>query len=130
MSQLIQLRAASILLWTSSIGFGPLCIPAINSVRAGRGIPQVMGFPTYGSGPFERHGIPTTVPLLGGFFLVCVLEGVAGWLVWGGHRNGAILSMLLLPLGALYWWGFALPIPPLFAVIRTALLLLAWRSLE
>jgi hypothetical protein len=30
---------------------------------------------------------------------------------------------------AVYWWGFALPIPPMFAVARTIAILLAWRAL-
>lgn len=89
-----------------------------------------MGFPAYGEGPFERHGIPTTPPLLAGFLFVCILEAVAGWSLWGGHRFGAILALALLPAGAVFWWGFALPIPPIFAVVRTVLILLAWRSLR
>src|SRR6185503_13754933 len=99
---LIQLRAASIFLWISAVGFGWFCIPAISNLRAGRGIPRAFGFPAYGEGPFERHGIPTTVPLLSGFLLVCALEAVAAWLVWGGHRSGAILSLILLPFGCVF----------------------------
>jgi hypothetical protein len=91
---------------------------------------MVMGFPAYGRGPFESHGITSTVPLLAGFLAVCVVEGIAGWLLWGGHLSGAILAIAVLPFGAVYWWGFALPIPPLFAVLRTALLVADWRSLN
>ena len=74
--------------------------------------------------------MPTTVPMLAGFLLVCVLEGVAGWSLWGGHRFGAILGLALLPAGAIFWWGFALPIPPILAVVRTILILLSWRTLR
>lgn len=130
MSASFSIRVASILLWTTSVGFGVFCPPAIRSLLAGRGIPRVMGFPAFGEGPFERHGIPTTVPLLAGFMFVCILEGVAGWSLWGGHRFGAILALALLPAGAVFWWGFALPIPPILAVVRTILILLAWRSLR
>jgi hypothetical protein len=38
--------------------------------------------------------------------------------------------MALLPLGAIFWWGFALPIPPIVAVVRTLLIALSWRSLR
>ena len=89
-----------------------------------------MGFPAYGRGPFEAHGISSTVPLLAGFLIVCLLEGVAGWLLWGGHQSGAILALALLPFGAVYWWGFALPIPPLLAVVRTALIVAGWQGLS
>jgi hypothetical protein len=58
-----------------------------------------------------------------------VLEGVAGWLLWNGEKSGAFLALALLPFGAVYWWGFALPIPPLLAIVRTILIGLAWNRL-
>lgn len=130
MSVPLSLRLAAILLWFSSLGLGIPCLLCIRNLLAGRGIPYVMGFPAYGGGPFERHGIRTTVWLVSAFLLVCVLEFVAGWLLWGGHRSGAILALALLPFGALFWWGFALPIPPITALARTILILLSWRSLK
>lgn len=126
----LSIRIAAVLLWTTAVGFGVFCPPAIRSLLAGGGIPRVLGFPAYGEGPFERHGIPTTVPLLVGFLLVCVLEGVAGWSLWGGHRWGGIVALALLPAGALFWWGFALPVPPPIALVRTVLILASWRALR
>jgi hypothetical protein len=61
--------------------------------------------------------------------LVCVLEGVAGWLLWEGHKSGAVLALALVPVGALFWWGFALPIPWVLAFVRTILILFGWRHL-
>jgi hypothetical protein len=127
---LVQLRGAAILLWVNGIGFGVFCIPAIRNLLMGRDIPMVMGFPAYGRGPFERIGIPTTVPLLAGFLLVCILEVVAGLLLWGGSKVGAILALALLPAGAIFWWGFALPFGPIFAVISTVLIVLEWHGLK
>jgi hypothetical protein len=89
-----------------------------------------MGFPAYGRGPFERVGIPTTVPLLACFLLVCILEAVAGFLLWQGYLSGALLALVLLPLGAIFWWGFALPIPPIFALIWTILIIVSWQGLQ
>ena len=63
MSGLPALRVAAVLLWVSGIGLGIPCITAIRSLRAGHGIPRLFGFPANGEGPFEHHGIPTTVPL-------------------------------------------------------------------
>ena len=128
MSTVQAMRAAAVLTWVSGIGLGLPCLFAIRELSAGRGIPFVLGYPAYGGGPFERHGINTTVPLVAGFLLICVVECVAAWLLWNGHRVGAILSMSLLPLGAIYWWGFALPYPPIMAVVRTVLILMAWRT--
>ena len=124
----IPLRTAAILLWINGVGFGVCCLPGIRNLVTGRDIPTILGFPAYGRGPFERVGLPTTVPLLSGFLLVCVLEVVAGWMVWSGSKAGAILAFALLPAGAFFWWGFALPIPPIFAIVRTILIVVSWRS--
>ncbi|HNP73578.1 MAG TPA: hypothetical protein PKK15_20865 [Kouleothrix sp.] len=125
----LQFRLAALLLWLSGAGFGLPCIQAIANLLTGRDIPYVMGFPAYGRGPFERYGLPTTVPLLVGFLVVCLLECLAGRLVWRGMRRGAILALLLLPAGAVYWWGFALPFGPIFALVRTLLIVQRWNSL-
>jgi hypothetical protein len=122
----VSLRLAAICHWFIAVGFGVFCFPAIRNLLAGGDIPFVMGFPAYGRGPFERLGIPTTVPLLATFLLVCLLEAVAGYFLWKGSLFGAMLAFALLPVGGLFWWGFALPIPPLFAVIWTALILVSW----
>jgi hypothetical protein len=66
-------RAASLLCLIGGLGFGVPCVMAIHSLLASRGIAMLMGFPTYGRGPFERHGIPSTVPLISRFLLVCGL---------------------------------------------------------
>jgi hypothetical protein len=126
----VLVRVAAVLHWFIAVGFGVFCVPAIRNLLRGRSIPIVMGFPAYGHGPFERAGLPTTVPLLAAFLAVCLLEAVAGGLLWGGYRAGAILALVLLPVGAVFWWGFALPIPPLFAVAWTVLILLGWPALR
>jgi hypothetical protein len=125
-----QVRAAAILLWITALGFGVFCLPAIWNLATGRDIPIVMGFPAYGRGPFERVGIRTTVPLTAGFLIVCILEGFAGWLLWNGNKTGGILAIAVLPLGGIFWWGFALPLPPVFAAVRTVLIVLSWRHLR
>jgi hypothetical protein len=122
------IRLAAFLQWFVAFGFGVFCIPAIRNLLNGEDIPLVMGFPAYGRGPFERVGIPTSVPLLLGFLLVCVLEAAASYLLWGGQKSGAILSLVLVPIGAIFWWGFALPIPPLLAAVWTVLILLNWQA--
>ncbi len=77
----VQLRVAAILLWITAMGLGIFCVPAIGNLLTGRDIPYDIGFPAYGRGPFERVGIPTTVPLLAAFLLICILEGLAGWML-------------------------------------------------
>ena len=123
------IRVAAVLLWITAAGFGVPCLMAIRNLMTGRGIPFIIGFPAYGGGPFERIGVHTTVPLVFAFLLVCTLEGVAGVLLWGGHKSGAMLALVLIPAGAVFWWGFALPFPPIFAIARTVLIVLGWRNL-
>jgi hypothetical protein len=115
------LRVAAALSAVDAVGFGLPCVAAIRNLLAGREVPVIVGFEAYGGGPLERLGVVTTVPLLLGFLVVCVLEGVSGWLLWKRRRSGAVLSLILLPAGAFYWWGFDLPFPPLFALVRTAM---------
>lgn len=126
----ISLRAAAVLCWFTAFGFGLPNLPAIWSLRSGRGVPLLFGFPAYGGGTFERFGIATTIPLLGAFLLICALEGVAGWLLWEGRQSGGILALALLPLGAVFWVGFSLPFAPPIALVRSALILLSWTSLR
>ena len=122
-------QAATIIVWISAFGLGIPCVMAIRNLRAGLGVPLVFGFPAYGGGAFERRGLETTIPLLVGFLLVAILEAGAGGLLWRGHKLGAIASLVLLIPGAVYWWGFDLPYPPVAAVARVALIVLAWPGL-
>jgi hypothetical protein len=126
----VGLRIAAALLWLNGVGFGVFTLPAMLNRLRGRDLPIVMGFKAYGGGPFERHGINTTVWLLAAFLLVCVVQCAAGWLLWGGHRGGAVLALAVLPFAGLFWWGFALPFGPVFAIPEVALILVYWRSLR
>src|SRR5687767_7211915 len=123
-------RIASVALWINALGFGVPCLIAMKSLLGGKGIAFIFGFPTYGQGPLERIGVPTTVPLLVVFLLTCIIEGIAGWLLWSGQKSGAFIALGAIPLGAIFWWGFALPIPPVLAVIRSGLILLNWGTLK
>lgn len=123
-----RLATAAALLAFNGLGFGIPCVIGIRSLAAGEGIATVMGFPTYGHGPLERAGYPSTVPLLVAFLVVCILEVVAAAFVLMGLRAGAVLAFALLVPGAFFWWAFALPIPPVLALARSALLVAAWEG--
>jgi hypothetical protein len=126
----VGLRIAAVLLWLNGVGFGVFTLPAIRNLLLGQDVPIVMGFKAYGGGPFERHGLNTTVWLLVAFLLAGVVECAAGWLLWRGHRSGAVLALAVLPFAGVFWWGFALPFGPVFAIPEVALILLNWRSLR
>ena len=119
-----MIRSAAVLAWISGLGFG---LPAVFGLRYFSQHHEVwtfMGFPTYGGGPFERWGIPTSVILLAGFTVVCVAELVVGGLLWTGGSLGLWLSLALLPFELAYWIGFALPVGPILGGIRTVLVIM------
>ena len=117
-------------MWLVAAGFGGPCIVALRNLLVGSDLPMVVGFRAFGGGPFERLGIQTMVTLLAAFLFVCLLEGITGWLLWNGTKTGAILALALLPIGAAFWWGFALPFPPLLALVRTILIVIGWQTLR
>jgi hypothetical protein len=124
-----MVRAAGVLAWAVGLCFGLPCVAAIwHFARHGR-VWTLMGFPTYGGGPFADIGIRTTLPLLVAFLLACTAELVAGWLLWNRLRAGAVLALALLPVELVFWIGFALPVGPAAGLARTMLLLLGWSSL-
>ena len=102
-------RAAGVLALLLGLGFG---IPGFIGTRhfaQNHEIWQLLGFRTYGEGPFERAGIPTTVLLLVGFVAVCAAEVGLGALLLAGWRPALWWSLALLPFELAYWTGFALP---------------------
>ena len=125
-----MLKVASVCLWISGLGFGLPCIYGIWHLVREKSIAIFMGFPTYGNGPFERIGIQTTVPLMTAFLFACTLECICGWGVWRGDKGAAMLSFLMIPIEAFFYFGFALPFGPPVVVIRIILLVLAWSALH
>ncbi|HSV39036.1 MAG TPA: hypothetical protein VLI04_09770 [Nocardioidaceae bacterium] len=107
------------------LGFG---IPGVLGLRHFAHTGEVwtfMGFPTYGGGPFERMGLPTSTPLLLGFIAVCAAEVAVGVMLWVDAPYAATLSYVLLPFEFLFWIGFALPFGPILGVARTVVLMVA-----
>jgi hypothetical protein len=107
------------------LGFGiPCLLGLVHLARTGE-VWTLMGFPTYGGGPFERLGLWTGVPLLAAFLLVCAAEVVLALLLWSGASGAVTLSWLLLPFELAFWIGFALPFGPVLGLARVVLLALA-----
>ena len=124
-------QIAAVLTWVYAAGFGiPALYVAPYLVRNGK-LPTFLDlFPMYGGPWFARVGHATFVLLLLSFLVVTLIAAWAGWLVWNGSRAGAVLSLALLPIEAVFWIGFALPIPWVFGIARIAFLALAWKSLD
>ena len=123
-------RIAAVLTWVYSAGFGLPTIPvAIFLLRQGR-LPVFAGlFETYGGPWSERFQPRTSTGLLMAFLVVTLVVAWAAWLLWNGSKAGGVLALVLLPVEAVFWVGFALPIPWLIGVVRVAYIALAWKAL-
>ena len=128
---MLALAIAGALTILVALGFAvPAPFVAVHLLRHGE-LPSFMGmFPMYGGGPFERTSHETFVMLLGVFGAVLALDAFAGWLLWNREPMGAYITIALLPFEAIFWYGFALPIPPINAVLRFAALALGWSALR
>ena len=113
--------SASLLL---GLGFGIPCVFGIRHFARTGEVWTFLGFPTYGGGPFERIGLPTSTALLVGFLAVCVAEVAVGVLIWADAPYASVASYALLPFELVFWIGFALPFGPLLGIARVGLLLL------
>ena len=100
-------KAAAVCSLVLGLGFGlPGAYGAWYFARLGE-VWTFLGFPTYGDGPFERWGVPTSVPLLVGFVLVCTAEVAVGVLLWRDADATLWLALALLPVELAFWVGFA-----------------------
>ena len=122
-----MVTAAALCSLALGLGFGlPALFGTLHFAQTGE-VWTFMGFPTYGDGPFERVGVPTTTALLAVFLLVCLAEVALAVMLWTDARLAAALSYALLPFEFVFWIGFALPFGPLPGIVRTVLVFLAYR---
>lgn len=91
--------------------------------------------PTFGGirlmgGPLEKLGLEALIVAGISYIIVSGLKVLAGYWLWGSRKDGAVLELVLLGLSAIFWYGFALPLGPLFGIVQVVLLVLAWRNLR
>ena len=124
-------QIGAVVTWAYAARFGmPVVYVAPYLVRNGA-LPTFLGmFPMYGGPWSSRVGTRAFVALLFFFAVVTLAAAGAGWLVWQGSRTGAVLSLALLPVEAVFWIGFALPIPWAMGLARVVLLAVAWKSFD
>lgn len=124
-------RAASVLLWIVALGWG---LPGLWLlwwlIYRGR-LPMLplIGIPN--AGPFY-HSVSTPVfgVLLAGSVVLGLAQAKVAALLWANKRSGAVLQFVLLPFESVLWYGFALPIPPVLALVRMVLTAKAWPGLQ
>jgi len=118
-------------MWLVAAGFAiPAPFVASFYLRE-RTLPSFMGlFSMYGGGLFDRFSPEAFAVLLGLFTALSALEVYAGWLLWNAEPLGARMTLVLLPFEVVFWVGFAVPFPPLFAIVRLVLLASGWSALR
>jgi len=131
MSVPIESRIAAVLLWVVAFGWALLPTPWLMwwvVVRGRLPVLPLIGEPN--GGPFYlNYSHAVFVVLLAAAFVLALVQVWAGWLLWNGERSGALLQFALLPVEAVFWYGFELPIPPFLALARVIIVVLAWPRL-
>jgi hypothetical protein len=102
------LRAAAVT-WVYAAGFGGSTVPVSIWSR--------------------RFDDSTFVKLLISYLPVTGVTALA-WRLWRGSRRGTVMSVALLPVEAVYWLGFALPIPWVLGASGVALVAASWKRLR
>lgn len=124
-------RRAAISVWIYTACFGLPAIP-ISIYLLQRGELPWLGdlFPMYG-GPWSAvMEAPVLAATLWAFAGLCLLVAFGGWLLWQGRSAGALLILATLPIEAVFWYGYALPFPVVFGLLRLGFVLAAWPMLK
>ena len=113
-----------------ALGFGgPAPFVAAHLLRE-RTLPTFVGaFPMYGGGLANGLAPEAFAVVLALFTAMSAVELFAAVLVWQGLQVG-VLMLALLPFEVAFWAAFALPIPPVFGLVRLALLWANWSALR
>ena len=118
-------RAAAVVTWTYAAGFGLPAIPVAGYLLAHGRLPTFLNL-------FEMYGGPWSARVDKETFIarLAAFSGWSGSLLWRDRKAGAVLNLVLIPVEAVFWLGFALPLPWPAAVARTALIAASWSSLD
>ena len=124
-------RSAALVTWAYAAMFGVPAVPvAIFLADKGR-LPSLWGlFDMYGGPWSSRFTDGRMIALLLAYAGVVFVAVLSGRLLWTMRRAGAVLNLGLLPVEAVFWIGFALPVPWLFGTARVVLVALAWPELS
>jgi hypothetical protein len=122
--------AAAALYYFTGFAFGISNVPVATYFLATGHAPVVFGVELDGGGPFDHFGSHGMALLIAIFIVVCALEVLAARWISQRRRRGGALGALLLPVGAAFWYGFALPLPWLLGATKAILLSISWRDLR
>jgi hypothetical protein len=121
--------AAILYCWFGLTFLASIVLIAVYTLRNGR-LPVVFGIDMM-AGPFsERFGVYGAIKAALPWAVVNVLEMLAGYWIWKSRKRGGVLALVLLPLGAIFWIGYALPVMVLIGPLRVLLVAKGWKTLR
>ena len=124
-------RVAAVVTWIYVAGFGVATIPVALYLRRHGHLPSFMGLFDMMAGPWsQRQSSDRFTRSLAAFLAVTALVAYSGGLMWRERKGGRAMNLALMPMEAVFWIGFALPIPWLFAAARMALVFSSWARHE
>ena len=118
----------SILFYFDAFAWSIGAVPTLYYAFTYETLPTVFGIRLMG-GPFESLGLDALIVLGTVFVVVSAMKFLAAYWLWQSRKDGAVLGLILLGLGAIFWYGFALPLGPLLGVTEFVLLMLVWKTL-
>ena len=121
--------AVSILFYVDAFLWLVGLIPTLRYAFANKALPTMGGVRLL-SGPFESLGIDAMIVAGIVFVVVSAMKILAGHWLWNARMDGAVLGLILVGLSTIFWYGFELPIGPLFGIAEVVLLALVWRALR
>ena len=122
-------RAAAVLTWINAVAFGIPAVPVAIYVLGHGSLPWLFDwFPLYGGPWSDRLSPGALAGLLVAFFVVCAAARLATAPRQPRPRLGWQLTAVLLPVQAVFWIGFALPLPWICGTASAVLLAMAWRA--
>ena len=124
-------RSVALVTWVYVAMFGIPALPVVLFLAENGRLPSLWGLFQMYAGPWSSSYVDDRLTVLLLVFLgVTLVAAGSGWLLWTHRRAGAVLNLALLPLEAVFWIGFALPVPWLFGVARVVLTVRAWPLLS
>lgn len=103
-------------------------VPTLYLALTQKSLPTIGGIRLLG-GPFEELGIDALIVAGIGYIIVSALKILAAYWLGQSRQDGAVLEIILLGLSVIFWYGFELPLGPIFGIIQAVLLVFAWKSL-
>jgi hypothetical protein len=124
------LSAVAILFLVDAVMWIIGMVPTLYYALQHRSLPTLAPIGKLLAGPFERLGIDAMIVAGIIYIVVSAMKILAAHWLWNSRLDGAILGLILLGLSTIFWYGFALPLGPLLAIVELVLVAIVWRSLS